>query len=148
MTIITLGDIATPLKSFGEHLDNVTKDFHDGLFNYWKERDFFHSAITTNLDNNGCICAAIPKFNFNFLSKNRFVFFGKDILSEIEFFTKLEEDEKQISLLKCYLRFSGELTFDSPDSPDVFDTDYDRNIESTVFGRVLSSAYDKKLISV
>ena len=144
MSNVNLADIATPMKNYGSHLDNVTSGFHDGLFRYWQSRDFFHTAITGRLED-GKFCAQMPKLNFFFNSRDKFILSNKDLISEVEFFTTVKEEE--VSLLKCYLRFSGELTFDYPVSEEIFDTEYDRNIEIAVFNKILTSAYENKLIS-
>lgn len=146
MKKITLSDITTPLRSYGEKLKNVTNNFQDSLFKYWKEREFLHIAISLTQSDDGKIQGDIPSLSFRFMSRNRFVLADKTLYSEIEFFTIVEDEA--ISLLKCYLNFNGELTFHSVTSDQLFNTEYDRNVEPTVINEIVSAAYEKKLISV
>ncbi|ELY2519491.1 hypothetical protein SMB58_004091 [Cronobacter sakazakii] len=143
MNIVTLADISTPLKNYGYHLDNVTTAFHESLFSYLEVRDFFHIAITGKIEQ-GSFCATMPKLQFSFASRNKFIIYDKNLISVVEFFALVNKEE--ISILKCYLRFDGDLTFESPTSDVVFNT-ADSNLQSEVFNRILSSAYEKELIS-
>lgn len=143
MNIVTISDISTPLKNYGSILDGYTSNFHERLFIYWKDRDFFHVAITGRLEE-GKFCATMPKLKFFFTSRDKLVLHGKDLISEVEFLTIVNKEE--VSLLKCYLGLSNDLRFESPASDVVYNTE-DENYRSEVFTKILTSAYDKKLIS-
>ncbi|MBI0281505.1 hypothetical protein I6G84_00080 [Cronobacter sakazakii] len=92
MNIVTLADISTPLKNYGHHLDNVTTAFHESLFSYLEVRDFFHIAITGKIEQ-GRFCATMPKLQFSFASRNKFIIDDKNLISVVEFFTLVNKEE-------------------------------------------------------
>ncbi|MBI0283447.1 hypothetical protein I6G84_10425 [Cronobacter sakazakii] len=59
-------------ENYGHHLDNVTTAFHESLFSYLEVRDFFHIAITGKIEQ-GRFCATMPKLQFSFASRNKFI---------------------------------------------------------------------------
>ncbi|WP_313411786.1 hypothetical protein [Atlantibacter hermannii] len=144
MNNVTISDISTPLKNYGSFLDSYTSNFHDSLFQYLEDRDFLHVALTGKLEE-GKFCATMPKLKFFFNSRDKFVLYGRDLISEVEFFTVVNKEE--VSLLKCYLGLSHDLRFESPTSDVIYNTE-DENYRSEVFTQILTSAYNKKLISL
>lgn len=145
MSIETIADITTPLRTYATLLLDRAADLHQALLRHYERERGMKEFISVQLDD-GNIAVAIPSLKFNCLSRNRLVFSGKELVAEVEFFTCKAEDE--ISILKCYLTTQGRFIFHSIDTEPQYDFYSDQSIEPRLYGRLFSAASEKKLISL
>ncbi|YCI31079.1 hypothetical protein M1E08_09730 [Erwinia sp. PK3-005] len=141
----TIGRIGSLLTNYSERLHSHTAMFHDNIVRYWNSHRDIHSFLEIKSDEDGNITGELRDFNFYFLTTNRLVLSEDEILSEVNFYT--EVDGKRLSILKCFIHYTREFTFDTAMSDDLLDIDYDDSIERKVLNRLISAAYEKKLIS-
>lgn len=146
MSQIQIGDINSSIKNFGTYLDNEIENFKNGMVEYWNAKDSLRHCLEISTTEEKSLFFSIPKLKFSCHTKERFVFFGKTLIAEIEFFfTQKDED---IVVLRCFITSSGILTFDAPDSEEIHDTSYDQNLELKVVNRLVSFASTSGLISI
>lgn len=145
MSIETIADITSPLRTYATTLEGRAGDLHQSLMNYYGRERGMHEHISVKLDDNR-ISIAIPSLKFYCSSRNRLAFAGRDLVAEIEFFTG--KDDQEISILKCYLSTEGKFSFCSVDSEPQYDFYHDRTIEPVLFGQLFRAASAKKIISI
>ncbi|TPD93619.1 hypothetical protein FJP68_14625 [Pantoea vagans] len=148
MTINSLGDITSPIANYSDYLERTAIQFHEKLERYWLSRDFLHKAFHVSLDENKSVKIAIPKLQFTCMSRNRLVFFEKSLLNEITFFVKNDRGDDEVMLLKCYMGFEGGFKFHHPEDTELLNYLNDGNVEALVYQKLITSASDKKIISV
>lgn len=145
MNAKNLAGLSNMFDKYSQDIELYSQSFHDNLLSYWKNHDALHHFFTVSQDENGNIAGTISKLNFSFITHNRFVISPDELLSEVNFITNT--DNKEISLLKCYIHYTKEFTFETASSEELFDIEYDDVIERRIFNEVIKSAYDKELIS-
>lgn len=148
MSINSLGDITSPIANYSDYLERTAIQFHERLERYWLTRDFLHKAFHVSLDENKHVTISIPKLQFTCMSRNRLVFFEKSLLNEITFFVMDRKGEDEVTLLKCYMSYEGGFSFHHPEDSELLDYLNDGNVESLVFQKLITSASDKKIISI
>lgn len=148
MSINSVGDITSPIANYSDYLERTAIQFHERLERYWLSRDFLHKAFHVSLDENNLVKIAIPKLQFTCMSRNRLVFFEKSLLNEITFFVKRNNDEDEVIVLKCYMQFEGGFNFHHPQDSEQLDYLNDSNVEALVYQKLVTSASDKKIISI
>lgn len=148
MSINSVGDITTPIANYSDYLESTAIQFHEKLERYWRSRDFLHKAFHVSLDENKSVIIAIPKLQFTCMSRNRLVFFNKSLLNEITFFIKDQKGEDEVALLKCYMSFEGGFNFHHPEDSELLNYLNDGNVEALVYQKLVTSASDKKIISI
>ncbi|MDU1573257.1 MAG: hypothetical protein E6868_08400 [Pantoea sp.] len=148
MSINSVGDITSPIANYSDYLENTAFQFHERLERYWLNRDFLHKAFHASLDENNFVKISIPKLNFICLSRNRLVFFEKSLLNEITFFVKDGKGDDEVTLLKCYMHYEGGFNFHHPEDSEPLNYLNDDNIEALVYQKLITSASDKKIISI
>ncbi|MGC6387751.1 hypothetical protein ACMV8I_08795 [Ewingella sp. S1.OA.A_B6] len=146
MSQILIGDIHSALKNFGTYLDNEIEHFKNGMVEYWEAKGSLKSCLDIYINEDNSLYFSIPKLKFSCHTRDRFVFFGKTLIAEIEFF--FTEKNKDIVVLRCFITSTGILTFDAPDSEEGHDASYDQNLELKVVNKLISSASASGLISV
>ena len=145
MSIETIADLTTPLRTYATLLEDRAGDLHQALLRYFERERGMREYISVKLDGDKVVIT-IPSLRFYCLSRNRLVFSGKNLVAEIEFFTG--EDKDEISILKCYITTEGKFTFHSIDSEPKYDFYHDQSIEPRLFGQLFNAASDKKIISL
>jgi len=148
MSINSVGDITSPIANYGDYLERTALQFHERLEKYWLDRDFLHKAFHVSLDESNLVTIAIPKLQFNCMSRNRLVFFEKSLLNEITFFVKNINDEDEVILLKCYMHYEGGFNFNHPEDEQQLNYLNDGNIEALIYQKLVASASEKKIISI
>ncbi|GEM_PF-4735736 len=145
MTEKTIGRMNSLLRNHSELLERYTSMFHENIAKYWKGHDDIHSLIEVKLDEKGNIAGIMKDFKFYFSTSNRLVMGDDEIFSEVKFHTEVEG--KQLTLMKCFIHYTREFSFDSVYSEDLLDIDYDDSIERKILNKLATAAFDKKIIS-
>ena len=141
----TIGSMSGLLRNHSESLERYTSMFHENIAKYWKGHDDIHSLMEIKKDENGNIAGVLKHFNFYFSTTNRFVMGEDEIFSEVKFHT--EVDGKQQTIMKCFIHYTREFTFDSVLSEDLLDIDYDDSVERKILNKLVTAAFEKKIIS-
>ncbi|WHQ74634.1 hypothetical protein [Pantoea sp. Lij88] len=148
MSINSVSDITSPIANYGDYLERTAIEFHEKIERYWLSRDFLHKAFHVSIDESKSVIIAIPKMQFTCMSRNRLVFFEKSLLTEITFFVKNKKGDDEITLLKCYMGFEGGFNFHHPEDSEQLNYLNDDNVVTLLYQKLITSASDKKIISI
>ncbi|KUQ12336.1 hypothetical protein AWI06_09040 [Enterobacter hormaechei subsp. xiangfangensis] len=143
MSGIGIGDYLSAMRSDKEQLLSRFLDFWNEI--YVKARDSRHyTGHITVSDHPNCIIT-LEGTGISLTARNRVVFYGKQLLLEMEFYR--ESKDKDESILKIYLANDGRLFLGHPDDVESIDFYYDTT-DVPFFEKLIQSLSNSGFISI
>lgn len=143
MSGIGIGDYLSAMRSDKEQLLSRFLDFWNEIYVKARDSRNYTGHITVS-DYPNCIIT-LEGTGISLTARNRVVFYGKQLLLEIDFYR--EHKDKEDSVLKVYLANDGSLYLGHPDDSKSLDFFYEET-DVPFFDQLIRSASTGNFISI
>lgn len=143
MSGIGIGDYLSAMRSDKEQLLSRFVDFWNEI--YVKARDSRNYIGHITVSDHPNYVITLEGTGISLTARNRVIFYGKQLLLEIEFYR--EHKDKEDSVLKVYLSNDGNLYLGHPDDIKALDFFYEET-DIPFFDQLIRSASTRNFISI
>lgn len=143
MSGIGIGDYLSAMRSDKEQLLSRFNDFWNEI--YVKARDSRNYKGHITVSDHPDYIISLDGTGISLNARKRVVFYGKQLLLEIDFYRELKE--KEDSVLKVYLANDGSLYLGHPDDNKALDFFYEET-DVPFFDQLIRSASNGHFISI